>query len=141
MRRGAGRSSGYPPRTMQRTLLAIFLAFTASGCFISRTAENDPLSTEALQTLTPGTSTATEVLDALGAPNDVVQLGRESAWLYDYTMRKRAGMFLLVVGLLNEDTRQDRIWVFFDEDNVLQHAGSTLNAEEAVYAMPWVDRD
>lgn len=124
---------------MHRNLLAILLAFAASGCFIARTAENDPLSAEALETLTPGTSTATDVLDALGAPNEVVQLGWEAAWRYDYTMRKRAGLFLLLVGLLNEDTRQDRIWVFFDESDVLRHVGSTLNAEEAVYAMPWVD--
>ena len=41
--------------------------------------------------------------------------------------------------LVNQDTRADRAWLFFDEAGVLQYAGRTLQAENAEYAMPWQD--
>jgi hypothetical protein len=79
------------------------------------------------------------VVDRLGAPVDVVQLGRRSAYRYQFTSSKREVLFLLVLGLYNQDTRSDRIWVFFDEKQVLTHVGSTFQGAETEYAMPWED--
>jgi hypothetical protein len=67
----------------------------------------------------------------------VVQLGRRSAWRYDFTNSKRAGFSIVVVTLLNEDSRSDRAWLFFDENLVLIGAGSTLQADASEFAMPW----
>lgn len=126
---------------MRTTLLACALALSVlPGCFLSRQTTNDPLSAP-LATLQPGTTTAAEVVERLGAPNDVVQLGRRSAYRYDFTNRKVAGFSLIVVSFINADQRQDRAWLFFDEADVLTHAGSTLTAENAQYAMPWVGLD
>jgi hypothetical protein len=122
-----------------RTPLLALLLFLAPACAITRHTDNEPLESSALQSLRPGVTTASEVVGLLGAPVDVVQLGRRSAYRYEYTNTKRAGIFLLVLGLLNEDTRADRAWVFFDENQVLTHSGVTLRGDEAEYAMPWQD--
>ena len=124
------------PRIFCATL-PIFLAFTLSGCFIARNTNNEPLNAERLNGLKPGVTTAQEVVDLFGAPTDVVQLGRRSAYRFDFTVTKRAGLFLIVLGLFNDDTRSDRLWVFFDENQVLSHVGATLNANDARYGMPW----
>lgn len=119
-----------------RTLCLLSLLFLPS-CFLSRQTENEPLSFAATEGLQPGTTTARQVVDRLGAPNDVVQLGKRTAYHYRYTKTKRAGLLLLVVGLFNEDTRSDRLWVFFDENEVLTHFGSSLQGHHTQYAMPW----
>lgn len=123
---------------MLRTLV-LALPLLLGGCFLSRGTVNEPLATGAVDSLEVGVSTSTEVLEALGAPNDVVQLGKRSAWRYDFTTQKRAGVLLIIVGVLNEDTRSDRIWAFFDENGVLTDLGSTFQGEDPMYAMPWVD--
>lgn len=109
------------------------------ACFISRNTANEPLQQKRMEVLRPGASTASEVALALGAPNEVVQLGRRMAWRYDFTAAKTAGFSILVLTFINEDARSDRAWLFFDENSVLEYQSSTLEAEHAEYAMPWQD--
>ena len=124
---------------MRTRQLLILLACLAPGCIIARTNVNEPLDPARLEKLTPGSTTAHEVVDLLGAPVDVVQLGRRSAYRYEFRNSKRAGLFLLIVALYNEDTRSDRVWVFFDENQVLTHVGATFQGDDPRYAMPWQD--
>ena len=123
---------------MRRLLLASLLCL-APACAVARSAVNAPLDAQKLHRLQPGTSTAREVVELLGAPVDVVQLGKRSAYRYEFTSTKRAALFLLIVGFYNTDQRADRAWVFFDENQVLTHAGVTLAGGDTEYAMPWED--
>jgi hypothetical protein len=120
-----------------KTLVILLLLVLAPSCFISRNTANEPLSAQRLDKLQPGTSTAGDVADTLGAPNEVVQLGKRMAWRYDFTQVKAAGFSIIVLTFLNSDTRADRAWLFFDENSVLQYAGRSLQADHAEYAMPW----
>ena len=43
------------------------------------------------------------------------------------------------MALFNEDARQDRVWLFFDENHVLSHVGSTFAGHRPQYSMPWED--
>jgi hypothetical protein len=121
------------------TGLLLVAAAVAGGCFVARTGVNEPLSRTKIDELVPGRSTATEVTELLGAPGEVVQLGRRSAYRYDFTQTKSAALILIVVSFVNHDTRADRVWLFFDENDVLTHSGATLQAADARYAMPWWD--
>jgi hypothetical protein len=129
-------------RTRTTSLLALvaMLAF-GSGCFISRQYVNAELDPATISQLAPGTTTAREVVERLGAPAEVVQLGRRSAYRYEHTQQKRAGFWAILIFFTNADTQSDRTWVFFDEHDVLTHVGTTLEAAEAEYAMPWVEHD
>jgi len=122
-------------------LTAVLFLALLPGCFLARDTVNDPLPPLRIAALTPGTTTAAEAAAALGAPADVVQLGHRSAWRYEFATEKRTGLFLVLVGLFNSDTRSDRAWLFFDEEDVLSHVASTLSADDADFAMPWADRD
>jgi hypothetical protein len=115
------------------------LLFLAPSCFISRGTTNEPLQAQRMDTLTPGKSTATDVANTLGAPNEVVQLGKRMAWRYDFTNAKQEGFSIIILTFVNSDARADRAWFFFDENSLLQYAGRTLQAENAQYAMPWQD--
>lgn len=124
---------------MRNTLAALVLTLLLPACFLSRRAVNVPLDPSRLATLEPGVTTALEVVERLGAPTEVVQLGRASAYRYDHSATKRAGLFLVVIGFLNEDTRSDRVWLFFDDAGLLSHAGATFEASDIQWAMPWAD--
>lgn len=119
--------------------IAAVLCTSLSGCFIARTTTNEPLREQRIGELIPGRTTAREVTERLGAPNEVVQLGHRTAYRYDFTNTKRAGFTVIVLSLLNEDTRSDRLWLFFDEKDVLTHAGKTFEGAKTEYAMPWDD--
>ena len=111
-----------------------------SSCFVSRETTNVPLSAQLVEQLEPGRTTATQVAELLGAPSEVVQLGFRSAWRYDHVRAKRAGFSIIVVTLMDTDARTDRVWVFFDQDDLLTNVGSTFQAGGAQYQMPWQDR-
>ena len=124
-----------PMRTSFPALLCATLLLP--GCLIGRNTVNEPLEQAAIEQLRPGESTAGQVVELLGAPTEVVQLGRRSAYRFDATTTKQAGVLLLIVGVFNTDTRQDRLWAFFDEQDVLTHFGATLSADDPEYALPW----
>lgn len=126
------------PTILPRCLLTLALAL-APSCFASRSMINEPLRKADIDRLVPGETKAGEVTAILGAPNEVVQLGSRTAYRYDFTQQKRAGFTVIVVTVLNEDTRTDRVWLFFDKDDLLTHMGSTLQAADTRYEMPWID--
>jgi len=125
---------------MRSSFLALLLWLT-SACAMGRITENEPLDPLSLGSLRPGVTTANEAVQLLGAPDDIVQLGKRSAYRYRYTSTKVAGLspIPLILIFYNVDSRSDRAWLFFDENQVLTHVGVTLEAEKNEYAMPWED--
>ena len=121
-----------------RLSILVLLSLLA-GCGIARQDVNEPLDASRVAELQPGRTTAREVVEKLGGPNEVVQLGRRTAYRYDSSTAKSAVLFLLLVNFGNQDTRQDRLWVFFDENDVLTHYGATYGTHRTQYAMPWED--
>jgi hypothetical protein len=107
------------------------------GCVLSRRTQNEPLRAESIAQLVPGKTTAMEAVALLGAPTEVVQLGKRTAYRYDHARTKDTGLVLIVLNMFNSDTRADRAWVFFDENEVLTHAAASLKAHEASWALPW----
>jgi outer membrane protein assembly factor BamE (lipoprotein component of BamABCDE complex) len=123
---------------MFRHVALLLLLFT-SACAIARQDNNEPLDAQLVRTLEPGKTTAREVVEKLGAPTEVVQLGRRTAYRYDASTAKGAVLILVVLNFGNQDTRSDRLWVFFDEHDVLSHYGASFGTHRTQYALPWED--
>ena len=62
------------------THISALLLFLLAGCAIGRQAENVPLEQARIEKLVPGKTSALEVVEIMGAPVDVIQLGRRSAY-------------------------------------------------------------
>ena len=116
-------------------LAALLLGFLVSSCFYSRRHVNMPLDEERVGRIVAGTP-ASEVVELLGAPSEVVQLGRRTAYRYDHTYDKQEALFLIIFAVRGQDIQQDRVWVFFDERDRVSHVGSTLDADKAEYSSP-----
>ena len=119
--------------------LASLALLGLASCVLGRTTQNEPLDPQLLVRLEPGKTTAAQAVELLGAPGEVVQLGKRTAYRYDHTTSKGAGLILIVLIFGNLDTRQDRMWLWFDEQNVLTHVGHTFHSHHTQYAMPWED--
>lgn len=115
----------------------LLLALPLPGCFLARDTINAPIQPARVAQLQSGVTTAAQALEILGGPVEVVQLGRRSAWRYDHVRTKRTGASILVATAINEDTQEDRLWLFFDEHDVLKHYGATLTASGAEWVLPW----
>lgn len=121
-----------------RSFLLLPLCLVAA-CAIARQDTNEPLDAAAIRAFEPGKTTARQVTEQLGAPTEVVQLGKRTAYRYDATTAKAAILILVVINIGNQDTRSDRLWLFFDEHDVLSHYGASFGTHHTQYAMPWED--
>jgi hypothetical protein len=125
---------------MKSLLLTIPVLLALPSCSFARFAENEPIDAVVVAELVPGRTTLKEAVEKLGGPSDVVPLGKNGTALrYDHSMRKAAVLILIVLNVGNIDTRSDRVWLFFDENNVLTAVGKTLQSHHAQYAMTWED--
>jgi len=120
-------------------LFALLCLCLLPGCFLGRFSENEPLDEDLLAQFEPGRTTAGDVTAAFGPPQRVVELDVRSAYLYEFSENKSAGLILLLVNFANSDQRFDRVWFFFDSRDVLTHYGTKLSSHRARFAMPWVD--
>ena len=121
---------------MKNPILVLLCALLASGCFVQRAHRNNQIDPSAVVQLVPGQTTARQVVELLGAPTDVVQLADRSAYRYDFVVEKQATLFLLVLILRGVESNSDRVWVFFDENEVLSHIGTTFESGEPGYHVP-----
>jgi outer membrane protein assembly factor BamE (lipoprotein component of BamABCDE complex) len=111
----------------------LILTLLCGSCVMSEMTIGQPLESSAISQLQPNHSSAQDVADLLGAPNEVVELGNKSAWLYQAQKERIAGVFLIVFGTSGQDRQFDRCWVFFDENGLLTHIASSLESSTAKY--------
>ena len=117
----------------------LLLALLCGSCVMSEMTIGQPLESSAISQLQPNHSSAQDVADLMGAPNQVVELGNKSAWLYEAQKERLAGIFLLVFGTSGQDTQFDRCWVFFDENGLLTHIAWSLKSNTAEYKLSSID--
>lgn len=111
----------------------------SAGCAWGYSGINEPLDPRITRTLVPGKTTAREVVELLGAPTQVVELGQRSAYRFDSESTKLHAFVLIVFNMASVDSRADRVWTFFDEHDVLTHVGATYASHRTQYSLPWSD--
>ncbi|MBC8368732.1 MAG: outer membrane protein assembly factor BamE [Planctomycetes bacterium] len=117
----------------------LILTLLCGSCVMSEMTIGQPLESSAISQLQPNHSSAHDVADLMGAPNQIVELGNKSAWLYEAQKERRAGLFILVFGTYGQDKQFDRCWVFFDENGLLTHIASSLESSTAEYNLSSID--
>lgn len=127
----------YAVRMGTRLIIATLALLLTPGCFLSKSHVNSELDATIMESLIPGQSTADDVLGLLGAPMDVVQLWNRSAWRYDHTQTKDSMLILVIVNFGKTDSKQDRVWVFFDANDVVTHIGGTFEANQVEWGLPF----
>lgn len=120
--------------------LAVVITLTtySSGCLLlGKNKEYQPFETSGLDQLTPGQTMAPEVTAMLGAPTQVVKLSNGNAYIYNRSLSKGTGVWLVIVSFGNYDKDHDQLVFFFDQNDLLTHYGVSLNARKASYGLPF----
>lgn len=116
----------------------IFVLIAVSGCaIIGRDRDFRPFDPKALTSVVPGKTTAGQVTQLFGAPAQVVKLSNGNAYMYTRSTSKGTVVYLILVTFANYDRQYDQIVFFFDKNDVLTHYGTSLNASQAAYGMPF----
>jgi hypothetical protein len=110
----------------------------ANGCaVIGRSKDFRPFDENGLTQVIPGKTTSTEVTTLFGAPSQIVRLSNGNAYVYERSVKKVTGLWLIILSFGNLDTQYDRIVFFITNDDVVSHYGSSFETEKASYAMPF----
>lgn len=108
-----------------------------SCAVIGRSKTFRPFEETDLTRITPGKTTAREVTELFGAPSQIVKLSNGNAYVYERSLSKGTGLWLVLITFANFDTQYDRIVFFVDRGDIVTHYGSTFKMGTASYAMPF----
>ena len=116
----------------------LLLASICTGCAVFGTSKDFVAFDEnALKQVTTGKTSASEVTLLFGPPNKIVKLSNGNAYMYDRSIKKATGLWLVLVSFGNLETQYDRIVFFMNNNDVVTHYGNSFNSEKASYAMPF----
>jgi hypothetical protein len=109
-----------------------------SGCaVIGRGKDYRSFDEQGLAQIEPGQTTAMEVTKIFGAPSQIVKLTNGNAYIYNRSLSKATGLWLILVTFVNYDTQYDRMVFFFNPNDVVTHYGSSFKADTAAYGTPF----
>jgi len=126
---------------MKKACLRISILLLASiftGCAVfGKSKDFVAFDENALKQVTTGKTSASEVTLLFGPPNKIVKLSNGNAYMYDRSIKKATGLWLVLVSFGNLETQYDRIVFFINNNDVVTHYGSSFNAGTVSYAMPF----
>jgi hypothetical protein len=131
------RSKDYMRKACFIISILLLISCGNSCAVIGRGKKFRPFDENLLTQVTPGKTTASEVTKLFGAPSEIVELSNGNAYVYERSVDKVTGLWLVVLTFGNYDTQYDRIVFFINNDDVVSHYGSSFNTGSASYAMPF----
>lgn len=118
-------------------LILSMLSVCVSCAMFGKSTEYHGFDARLLDSVTPGTTTAAEVLEVFGAPSRMMKLSNGNAYVYERSFSKGTGIWLVVLSFGNYETQYDRVVFFFDNEDILTHYGLSMNAGDASYGLPF----
>jgi len=117
-------------------VILLIIACFNSCAVIGRSKDFRPFDESVLKKVIPGKTTAQEVTELFGAPSQVVKLSNGNAYVYERSLSKATGLWLVILTFANFDIQHDRIVFFINQDDIVSHYGSSFKTEAASYEMP-----
>jgi outer membrane protein assembly factor BamE (lipoprotein component of BamABCDE complex) len=150
---------------MNRTLAALAFVVLLPGCILGRVRDEVPLDEDKVKKIVPGQTTKKEVVELLGAPayvndriglrvlgkpvqgagnggpliDELIHSPLDHSYTYEYSDTKSFSLYLLIVSFTNQETKRDKVVVFFDEKGTVTHLGATFDARNVEFRFPTSD--
>jgi len=116
----------------------LILIILLSGCaVIGRGKDFRSFDEQNLTQIKPGQTTASEITKMFGPPSQIVKLSNGNAYIYNRSLSKVTGIWLILVTLVNYDTQHDRIVFFINQSDIVTHYGSSFKSDSAAYGTPF----
>lgn len=102
------------------TLGVLALCVLIQGCAFSRGTLGDDIKSEIIATIQKGSTTKSEVVNLLGAPDRLVQLnGRDVFHYYRYDA-KAGSLLLIVLNFTRLSVKSDDLFVVLNRDGIVE---------------------
>lgn len=112
-----------------RLLGFVIVVLLFQGCAFSRGTIGDDVKTEMLATIQKGTTTKTEVVNLLGAPDRLLQLnGRDVFHYYRYDA-KAGSLLLILLNFTRLSVKSDDVFVVVNRDGIVEDVISSKRTE------------
>ncbi len=99
------------------------------GCAFSRGTVGDDIKTEIVATIQKGTTTKTEVVNLLGAPDRLLQLnGRDVFHYYRYDA-KAGSLLLILLNFTRLSVKSDDVFIIVNRDGIVEEVISSKRTE------------
>ena len=110
-------------------LAFVMAALLLQGCAFSRGTVGDDVKTEMVATIQKGTTTKTEVVTLLGAPDRLLQLnGRDVFHYYRYDA-KAGSLLLILLNFTRLSVKSDDVFVIVNRDGIVEDVISSKRTE------------
>lgn len=107
----------------------VTVALLLQGCAFSRGTLGDDVKTEIVATIQKGTTTKTEVVNLLGAPDRLVQLnGRDVFHYYRYDA-KAGSLLLILLNFTRLSIKSDDVFVIVNHDGIVEDVISSKRTD------------
>ncbi len=119
-------------------LLLVGLSLILQGCVVSRGRVGNPIDEASVQKIEKGTSKKDLVVTLLGAPDRMIVGNEKEIFHYYYYDGKSPGLFLLLLNIISVNVRSDNLYVFFDQQGVVQDVIYGKRTHEVDFTLrPW----
>ncbi|HKE62158.1 MAG TPA: hypothetical protein VKB33_06780 [Nitrospira sp.] len=116
-------------RFVRSLLLVAAFAILATGCAFSRGTLGDDIKTDAVGSIKKGTTTKTEVITLLGAPDRILQVnGRDLFQYYRYDA-KAGSLLLILINFSRLSIKSDDLFVMIDQHGIVEDVISSRRTE------------
>lgn len=119
-----------------RTMIVLVLGLTLmlQGCTISRGRAGKPLDETNINRIEKGVSTKDAVVTLLGAPDRII-VGNDKEIFHYYDDGKTPGPMLRLLRIMSINVRSGNLYVFFDQQGVVQDVIDGKQTPEVDYIM------
>lgn len=113
----------------RRLLGFVIVALLFQGCAFSRGTLGDDVKAEIVATIQKGTTTKTEVVNLLGAPDRLLQLnGRDVFHYYRYDA-KAGSLLLILLNFTRLSVKSDDVFVIVNRDGIVEDVISSKRTD------------
>jgi hypothetical protein len=105
------------------------LTMLLQGCAFSRGTLGDDIKTEAVGSLKKGTTTKTEVVALLGAPDRVLQLNGRDVFQYYRYDAKAGSLLLILINFSRLSIKSDDLFVMLNQNGIVEDVISSKRTE------------
>lgn len=107
----------------------VIAALLLQGCAFSRGTLGDDVKTEIVAAIQKGTTTKTEVVNLLGAPDRLLQLnGRDVFHYYRYDA-KAGSLLLILLNFTRLSVKSDDVFIIMNRDGIVEDVISSKRTD------------
>ena len=119
---------------VSRCLLGfVMAALLIQGCAFSRGTVGDDVKIEIVAAIQKGTTTKTEVVNLLGAPDRLLQLnGRDVFHYYRYDA-KAGSLLLILLNFTRLSVKSDDVFIIVNRDGIVEEVISSKRTDNLIF--------